>query len=166
MTLDWAGEPPSGRALGGESEKAAVIFGIADQHQRSGRAGPLGNGEHVRHQRMADAPLLARGIDSDRPDHRQPGSGTIVAGERHWPALDRADQLFPVEGGEAQSGNRAGTLADGISGAPVTIASKCAIEQLLDRGGLDFDKGYEPQHRHSFDSERERFRVDARGGAL
>jgi hypothetical protein len=48
----------------------------------------------------------------------------------------------------------------------VTVGPERAIEQLLDRGGIDVGKGYEPQHRHSFDSERERFRVDARGGAL
>jgi len=100
----------------------------------------------VRHQRVADAVLLARRIDRDGADHRQRGALAIVAGEDHRPALDRADQRLAVERSEAERGDRHGALAHGISGAAVAIGSERAIEQLLDRVGIDLGEGNEVQH--------------------
>src|SRR3546814_5525031 len=43
--LEGAGEVPRAGRVGGEAEEAAIIFGVADHHQRG--VGPrLGRGEH------------------------------------------------------------------------------------------------------------------------
>ena len=110
--LERAGQAPPAGAVGGEAEEAAVIFGVADQHQR--RVGRLGRLQQLGHQprgrarraaarapprpgrpessasaRPRHPPARPASTGSSRPTHRPSNTARLRSGNALHPSRRR-----------------------------------------------------------------------------
>ena len=142
--------PGKRRPLGGEAEEAAVIFRVADQHQPL--VGHLG--KRALHQQPPDPVALPLGRDRDRPHHHQRVHHSVIAGQRHRPALDRADQRAALDRREAQPPDRARGPAHLVRRPRMTIHAERAVEQRFDCGGIHGGEGDEIDQTGTFAQRR------------
>ena len=123
VALDRAGQAPAAGPLGGEAEEAAVIFGVADQHQAivaAPRAAAAASA--CVHQRRPSPPRCRSGSTATGPTITSGTRRAVVAGEAHRPALDRADQRAVLDRGEAQRRRSRGAVAaHPVGGARVAV---------------------------------------------
>ncbi len=120
-----------------EPEEAPVIFRVADQHQPF--AAHLA--QRPLHQPPPDAVPLPLGRDRDRTDHNEGMDHAVVAGQRHRPALDRADQRAALECGEAEPRDRTGRASHLVRRPCVAIRPERAVKEQLDGGGIGGGEG-------------------------
>jgi len=132
-----ARQVPRPRRVRGEAEEAAIIFGIADHHQRTVGHRPR-RFEHAVHQRAAVAAALNIGAHRNRADHHQRRCRPLRIAMRDRPALDRADQRAILDSGEAEAGDRIHALADAIGGSSKAVRSESGVEERLDCLRFDF----------------------------
>ncbi len=117
-----------------EPEKAVIIIGIADHHQRAICLG-FGGFKRCVHQRFADALALHIGRNRDGADqYKRLHQRALPVKQPARPALDRAKQrAILADHRKAQPRNRLGPGPQFISCAPVPVRPESRIEQRFDR---------------------------------
>jgi len=109
ISVDWARGGPAGGMARGKSEKAIIIFGVADQNHRLATGG-VGGIQCGMHEPTADARALSVGVDCDRAYQYQ-RDGAAVGHELDRPALDRSDQSSLLDRSKAKAGERGHSFA-------------------------------------------------------
>ena len=130
--LERPRQVPAARRISGKAPEAAIIFRIANHHQRGVRTGVRRRHQRIHH-RPANAAALHIRFDRHRANHDQGGSHSISLFKRDGPTLQRADEATLIKGGEGQVRQGKGARAQAVGRPAKAVRAKGGIEQRLDR---------------------------------
>jgi hypothetical protein len=124
---------PPGSGVGAKPPEAAIIFGVADHHQRCLRA-CIGVGDQPVHQQLAEAFALPTGQHRHRADHDERRLRAVIAVQGYGPALEETCEYSGIVRERiAQLRQPAHPGADGIGSAAMPVRAERGIQQRVDR---------------------------------